>query len=152
MKFNVSILPCVKILSAFYIHLFFCVFTLLIAWGFHIKPTLYLLQIPYYMAANFAILFVLTVLTSSVVVFFRDLNQIISVILLIGIKIPYCLEFNGLFSKGTSYFLRQIRFIILLKDIEMLSLDGNGSGKPPADILFLDHCHSSDVYKQYDLL
>ena len=83
-KFNVSILPCVKILSAFYIHLFFCVFTLLIAWGFHVTPTLYLLQLPYYMVANFAILFVLTVLTSSVVVFFRDMNQIISVILLMG--------------------------------------------------------------------
>ena len=50
----------------------------------NVTPTLYLLQLPYYMVANFAILFVLTVLTSSVVVFFRDMNQIISVILLMG--------------------------------------------------------------------
>lgn len=83
-RFNINILPLVKILSAFYIHVLFCVIVMLIAGFFQVYPTLYLIQILYYMFANVVLLFVLSLITSSIVVFFRDLNQIISVLLLIG--------------------------------------------------------------------
>ena len=83
-KFNINILPLVKILSAFYIHVFFCIIITVIAACFKIYPSIYFIQIFYYMAANVILLFALSLITSSIVVFFRDLNQIISVILLIG--------------------------------------------------------------------
>lgn len=83
-KFNINILPLVKILSAFYIHAFFIMITVIIAAGFHILPTVYFVQIIYYMFGIIAVLFALSLITSSIVVFFRDLNQIISVVLLIG--------------------------------------------------------------------
>ena len=83
-KFNINILPLVKILSAFYIHIFFCVIAVLVAMGFGIWPSGYFVQLPYYMFANIVLLFSFSLLTSSIVVFFRDLNQIISVLLLIG--------------------------------------------------------------------
>ena len=83
-KFNVDILPLVKILSSFYIHLFFLVIVLIICdfWGYW--PTIKIVQLFYYMTATIVLVFGLSLLTSSVIVFFRDLNQIISIVLLIG--------------------------------------------------------------------
>ena len=52
--------------------------------GLKVWPTVYIIQLLYYMVANIILLFALSLITSSIVVFFRDLNQIISVILLIG--------------------------------------------------------------------
>lgn len=83
-KFNITILPAVKILSAFFIHLFFCIIIMVVAFYKKIYPTIYLIQILYYMCCCVILLFGLSLITSSIVVFFRDLNQIISVLLLIG--------------------------------------------------------------------
>lgn len=83
-KFNTNILPLVKILSAFCVHALFCVIVFIVALFFGIMPTIYLIQLLYYMFANIVILFALSLITASIVVFFRDLNQIISVILLMG--------------------------------------------------------------------
>lgn len=83
-KFNTNILPLVKILSSFCVHALFCVIVLSVAFCFKIFPTIYLVQLLYYMIANIALLFALSLITASIVVFFRDLNQIISVILLMG--------------------------------------------------------------------
>lgn len=83
-KFNVDILPLVKIMSSFYIHLFFLLIVLIICAMFGYWPTVRLVQLLYYMIATIVFVFGLSLLTSSVIVFFRDLNQIISIILLIG--------------------------------------------------------------------
>lgn len=83
-KFNVNILPLVKILSSFYIHLIFLVIALIICALLGYPPSLKLLQIGYYIFSEIAFVFSLSLLTSSIMVFFRDLGQIISIILLIG--------------------------------------------------------------------
>lgn len=83
-KFNVNILPLVKILSSFYIHLFFLIIVMVICACFGYHPTLRFLQILYYMAASIILVFAMSILSSSIMVFFRDLNQIISIILLMG--------------------------------------------------------------------
>lgn len=83
-KFNTNILPLVKILSAFCIHVLFCVLVFIVALFFRIEPKVYLIQLLYYMFATIALLFALSLISSSLVVFFRDLNQIISVLLLMG--------------------------------------------------------------------
>lgn len=83
-KFNVDILPLVKILSSFYIHLFFVFIVLIICTMFGYWPTIRIIQLLYYMMATIVLVFGLSLLTSSVVVFFRDLNQIINIVLLIG--------------------------------------------------------------------
>ncbi len=83
-KFNVNILPLVKIFSSFYIHLFFLMIVIIICVLFGYSPTLRFLQIVYYMAATIILLFAMSILSSSVMVFFRDLNQIINIILLLG--------------------------------------------------------------------
>lgn len=83
-KFNVSILPMVKILSSLYIHILFLALVVIICAFGEFSPTLKLLQIIYYLLASIVLLFGMSLLTSSIMIFVRDLNQIINIVLLIG--------------------------------------------------------------------
>lgn len=82
--FNIDILPLVKIISAGIIHMFFVALVFIISLLVGHMPTLHLLQLAYYFVCLVVFVFALTLFTSSIMVFFRDLNQIISIILLIG--------------------------------------------------------------------
>lgn len=83
-KFNINILPLVKIASGLYIHIFFCVVVIFICSCFGYLPGIELVQILYYMFAAAMLVYAMSLITSSVMVFFRDLNQIIGIVLLIG--------------------------------------------------------------------
>ena len=83
-KFNVNILPLVKILSSYYLHLLFLGIAVVVCMCFGYFPTLYTLQVIYYNIAAVIFIFALSLLTSSIMVFFRDLSQVISIVLLIG--------------------------------------------------------------------
>lgn len=83
-KFNITILPLVKILSSLYIHLFFVIITVIMSLIYRIPPSFMLIQIVYYAFCAICLLFGFSLVTSSIMVFFRDLNQIISVVLLVG--------------------------------------------------------------------
>lgn len=82
--FNVNILPLVKIISCFFIHLFFIGLLAFLCCLFGYFPSIYWLQLPYYILCNITLIFAVSLIFASVIVFFRDLNQIISIILLIG--------------------------------------------------------------------
>ena len=82
--FKISILPVVKILSSFFIHIFFLSIVLLVFVLYGHFPSLYFIQIIYYMFCTFALALALAYATSSVIVFFKDLGQIINVFLQIG--------------------------------------------------------------------
>lgn len=83
--FKISILPVVKLVSALFVHVFFVAFIIVLfaACGFY--PDLYLLQVIYYSFAMFVLVLGLVYLTSAVMIFFRDLGQIISIVLQVGI-------------------------------------------------------------------
>lgn len=82
--FKISILPIVKIISALFVHLFFICFTIVIYAVCGVIPGLCAVQIIYYMFCAFIFTLGLTYATSAVVVFFRDLTQIISIVLQVG--------------------------------------------------------------------
>lgn len=82
--FKISVLPVVKIVSSFFVHCFFIVFLLLLFSAYRIYPTLAALQIVYYAFCLFVLILALSFITASIVVFFRDMGQIISVILQFG--------------------------------------------------------------------
>ncbi len=83
--FNISVLPIVKIISALFVHLFFvCFITLLYCLYGHL-PDLYYLQLFYYTGALFLLTLGLCYTTSAVVIFFRDLTQVITIALQVGI-------------------------------------------------------------------
>jgi len=82
--FRVSLLPIVPLLSATIVHIFFIfmMYAMFIVYGY--TPDLYWLQIFYYLFAISILLLGLSWLTSSVVVFFRDMGQFVAIIVQFG--------------------------------------------------------------------
>ncbi len=78
---NLAMLPIVKILSALVIHLFFLLvlLSMLLIYGF--SPSLYWLQSFYYLAAMVFFVLGLSWFTSAVVVFLRDVRQLVAITL-----------------------------------------------------------------------
>ena len=83
--FEIEVLPPVKIISAMFTHLFFIGFLLFLYLCYGRIPDLYNLQILYYSAGLTILVLGLCYLTSSVVVFFRDLSQVIGIMLQVGV-------------------------------------------------------------------
>lgn len=82
--FKISILPIIKVIAATFIHAFFVVVLLIVAAIYGYYPTVYTLQIFYYSACLFIFVLALCYITCAVVVFFKDLSQIINIALQIG--------------------------------------------------------------------
>lgn len=82
--FQIDILPLVKIISAVFVHLFFVAFTLILYACYGYFPTVYALQIIYYSFCTLVLALGLSYATSAMVGFFKDLTQIIAIILQVG--------------------------------------------------------------------
>ena len=83
--FKISILPIIKIISAAFVHLFFLIFTVVLFSCYERFPDLYTLQIFYYSFCVFILVLGICYATCSIVVFFRDLTQIINIFLQVGV-------------------------------------------------------------------
>ena len=83
--FKISILPIVKVISSLFVHVFFIAVILLLYLGMGYFPGLYALQLIYYSAGLFLFVLALSYFTCSVVVFFKDLREVINVVLTVGI-------------------------------------------------------------------
>ena len=83
--FNISVLPVVKIISAMFVHAFFVLFTIVLYAAYGKFPDLYYLQIIYYSGCVFMLVLGLSYATSAIVIFFRDLTQIINIVLQVGV-------------------------------------------------------------------
>jgi lipopolysaccharide transport system permease protein len=79
--FSMGMLPLIKILSAMIIHFFFIgvIFIMFYAYGY--PPSLYNLQVFYYLFATIMLLLGFSWITSSVSLFFKDTGQIVSMFL-----------------------------------------------------------------------
>lgn len=82
--FRVSILPLVKILSNLFVHLFFIIFLIIIFGIYGYKPNLYNLQLIYYSFALLVLLIGLSWISSALIVFMRDIGQLVAMILQFG--------------------------------------------------------------------
>ena len=83
--FKIDILPIVKVTSAIFIHLFFVAFIVVFQCFYGYYPDLYTLQLIYYILCMYVFILGISYFTSAAVIFFRDLNQIIAIILQVGI-------------------------------------------------------------------
>jgi lipopolysaccharide transport system permease protein/teichoic acid transport system permease protein len=79
--FKVYFLPFIKIMSSFLLHIFFIVFLIGMFLFYGYKPSIYWLQIIYYLFFTLILLVGITLITSSVVVFFKDFENIINMII-----------------------------------------------------------------------
>ena len=83
--FEIRTLPFIKVVSALFVHAFFVVIAVLIAALYGIAPSVHILSLVYYYFAMTLFLLGLTYGAAAVTVFFRDLRQVISIGLQIGI-------------------------------------------------------------------
>lgn len=82
--FKISILPIIKIVSALFVHLFFVFFVLILFACYGYYPDFYTLQVIYYSFCMFVLVLALCYTTCSIVIFFRDLSQILNIVLQVG--------------------------------------------------------------------
>ena len=78
--FKMSILPIVKIITALYVHLFFIALAIIV-YLFGYKLDFHVIQVLYYSFAATVLILGISYFTSSVVIFFRDLAQVINIVL-----------------------------------------------------------------------
>ncbi|MEW9991037.1 ABC transporter permease [Clostridium butyricum] len=82
--FKISILPIVKIISALFVHIVFIWFLFGVASIYGFYPSQHIVQLLYYSFCTFLITLGISYATCSIVIFFRDLGQIISIFLQVG--------------------------------------------------------------------
>ncbi|WP_235599539.1 ABC transporter permease [Paenibacillus amylolyticus] len=83
--FKVSMLPLIKVISSLFIHIVFLLFLLIVylAYGYSIS-WISIISILYFSFSTFLLVTSISFITSSVVLFFKDLGQIISIVLQFG--------------------------------------------------------------------
>ncbi len=77
--FRPSIIPVIKLITALIIHGFFLLLACSFAIGYGFYPTLYWLQLPYYLLCAIVLILGISWFTSAVTVFVRDIGQFLSV-------------------------------------------------------------------------
>ncbi len=79
--FNVSSLPVIKVVSASFVHIFFIGMGVLVFLLHGELPSIYIIQVVYYSFCTFALALGVGYITSAIVVFFKDMSQIVSIAL-----------------------------------------------------------------------
>ncbi|MBB5194434.1 ABC transporter permease [Anaerocolumna cellulosilytica] len=82
--FKINILPIVKVLSSLVVHIVFVMFLFLMFFIYRIYPTIYMLQIIYYIFCMCVLIIGLSLITSTLIIFFKDLGQLMNIILQFG--------------------------------------------------------------------
>ncbi|PKM47986.1 MAG: teichoic acid ABC transporter permease [Firmicutes bacterium HGW-Firmicutes-8] len=82
--FRVSVLPIIKIISALFIHLFFIIFLFIMFLVYGYKPSIYSFQVIYYLFATIVLALGISWITSSLVVFLKDIGQVVGMLLQFG--------------------------------------------------------------------
>ena len=83
--FNVGFLPVIKVCSALFVHLFFVAIVVLMTVFYGYGIHLWLLQLPYYICCMAVLVLGLAYITAACTVFFRDMTQVVNIMLTIGI-------------------------------------------------------------------
>lgn len=77
--FNIILLPYIKIISSLFSHLTFMLLVISMYLFYNIYPTMYWIQIPYYILCTICISIGISMITSSISVFIPDIENVVSV-------------------------------------------------------------------------
>jgi teichoic acid transport system permease protein len=83
--FPVAALPIIKIVSSLFVHAFFVIFTIVLCCFFGYYPDWYLVQVIYYSFCLILLVVGISYMSAAIVVFFKDLTQMIQIMLQVGI-------------------------------------------------------------------
>lgn len=84
MVFRIDILPLMKVVSSLFLHLIFILVLIIVFLLFGEQPSIWWLQIIYYLIGNILLVTGLVYLTSAINVFVKDMSQIVSICLQFG--------------------------------------------------------------------
>ncbi len=82
--FRVSLLPIIQLMSALIVNLFFVVMLMLMFVAYGYEPSIYWIQVVYYLFGLVCLTFGLSLITSSLTVFLKDISQIVNMLLQFG--------------------------------------------------------------------
>ena len=136
--FNISILPIIKLIAATFIHIFFVVVLLVVAAGYGYYPNLYTLQVVYYSFCMFVLVLAASYCTCAVVVFFKDLAQIINIGLQVGMWATPILWNIGM--------LHDDKIVILFKLNPLVYIVNGYRNAIYGDEWFFEHFYSSTYF------
>lgn len=80
-NFSVKLLPVVKIMSSLFIHVFFIIFLYIMFLLYDFNPDAYSLQVFYYLTCSVLLVLGISWITSSLVIFLKDVGQLVGMIL-----------------------------------------------------------------------
>lgn len=83
-KFQVEVLPAVRIVSSLFVHVFFVMFIFVMFFCYQAPLTVYSIQAIYYTVALTFFSWGLVMLCSALSIFFKDIAQVVSILLQIG--------------------------------------------------------------------
>lgn len=127
--FPVELLPIIKLISCTFVHLFFAAVMLLFYMINGKLPQLSWLQLIYYSFAAAALALGLSYFTSAASVFFKDMQQIVAIILQFGIWMCPIMYDEGLFTNGRPWLasvfkLNPVYYIVAGYRDSMITGDG----------------------------
>lgn len=115
--FNIDILPLVKVISSLFIHLFFCVLMILVYVFMGGKASFAWIQLLYYMFCGVVFSYAVGFIAATIMVFFRDLSQIISIIILFGMwSTPIAWQFETLGLPEKFYYILKLNPVYYFVD------------------------------------
>ena len=82
--FRVSLLPIIQIMSALLVNSFFIFVLFLMFWLYGYPLSIYNLQVFYYLFALISLVFGLSLITSTLVIFLRDVGQLVNMLVQFG--------------------------------------------------------------------
>lgn len=136
--FKISILPIIKLVAATFIHVFFGFILLLVASAYGYYPSIYTIQLLYYSFCTFVLVLAMSYWTSAIVVFFRDLGQIINIVLQVGMwATPILWDINMVHDE---------RLLMILKLNPMVYIVNGFRGCIYGDTWFWEHFYSSTYF------
>ena len=98
--FPISSLPLVKAISSLFVHVFFVAFTILMFCLYGMFPSFGAVQVIYYSFAMMLLTIGLIYLTSALCVFFKDMAQLVNIILQVGVwATPIMWNFDAMMDK-----------------------------------------------------
>ena len=113
--FPVDILPSIRLVSTYYVHIFFMFFMLLAFFLYGIFPDVHWLQVVYCEVCLFVLLAGIVYACSAVIVFFKDLSQMITIGLQIGLWVtPILWDYSSVSANGTLLFVLKLNPIFYI--------------------------------------
>lgn len=115
--FPIHTLPIIRILATYYIHLFFMIFLFFVFLGYGFYPQIYWVQLIYCELCMLIMLMGLVYATSALVVFFKDLSQIIVIVVQVGLWLtPILWDYTSVINNKILAFILKLNPIFYIME------------------------------------